>query len=133
MTFPGAAVAPGWQVMWDYTTRDDGTSPTAQLSPAFLTTFSTGLPPFSGAPYAPLRNSIMAGADLFRAAGSFGAAATAATQASLGECLEGLHGRPCIASTHGCCRAITERYGSCCAGAYALTSSWCTAACVIPS
>eukprot|EP00198_Chlamydomonas_reinhardtii_P002210 XP_001691546.1 predicted protein [Chlamydomonas reinhardtii] len=83
VTFPGAAVAPGWQVMWDYTTRDDGTSPTAQLSPAFLTTFSTGLPPFSGAPYAPLRNSIMAGADLFRAAGSFGAAATAATQASL--------------------------------------------------
>ncbi|KAG2450711.1 hypothetical protein HYH02_004549 [Chlamydomonas schloesseri] len=83
VTFSGVSAAPGWQVMWDYNTRDDGAAPAAQLPPAFLTTFSTGLAPLSGAPYVPLRNSMLTGADLFRVAGSFGAAATTATQATL--------------------------------------------------
>ncbi|KAG2438096.1 hypothetical protein HXX76_005705 [Chlamydomonas incerta] len=83
VTFSGTSAAPGWQVLWDCNTRDDGTAPAAQLPPAFLASFSTGLAPFSGAPYVPLRNSLLTGADLFRVAGSFGAAATAATQVTL--------------------------------------------------
>ncbi|PNH06395.1 Intracellular serine protease, partial [Tetrabaena socialis] len=70
----------GFHVTWDYASPDPE-RPLQPLQPAFLASFSTGLPPSTG-PYAPLRNSAYTSGALFPTPGAFAAMIREATLAA---------------------------------------------------